>query len=544
MDNGWVPNPISEEELAMKRHIDLLGLDWTAACIRMGSTGRMPLSLQGGCGIGTPMEPGSDDSLEWIIRENQEGRDFIISPCLYPYPREFIGTGEPPSHDYLEVHIWIDGDVIGKDQVLEINEVQFRGSGHILRDGNHFWIWVVLPKIVSIERITKYPAKLHAYLLGLSKKWNIVHNDNLMLEIDTHSRWPWMAMPLAGTLDHFYNPPRRVKFIHRGSCHPWEWILSEVMKNPASIYQTETTSGMPLSQYMARYKSSMVSENSFSKISFQNYLSQRDRHRFRFFDKRPDRGAKGSLELVIFLRLNFHASTDVIREILWTGRSISGYGGHFIGSFQSHVDRLILTADRYIDRLMSVMNMEKDRMGRSFHRPSQSSIMMAEDKCPAFAAISDSLALKFGPLIHFAKDDIYVIRPMRGERQTVFLPSVDSKRKSFFVTIPCSVMANYDRSIQEKGVLLIPSQIAEGLISDLNLLPENGFALVYFWFYANKYSVISVPKTFQGSTSEQVDGAFSWARINYPDIFRHRRRHKLNRRMNQKRGRRPPDPEE
>jgi hypothetical protein len=133
---------------------------------------------------------------------------------------------------------------------------------------------------------------------------------------------------------------------------------------------------------------------------------------------------------------------------------------------------------------------------------------------------------------------------MRGERQTVFLPSVDSKRKSFFVTIPCSVMANYDRSIQEKGVLLIHSQIAEGLISDLNLLPENGFALVYFWFYANKYSVISVPKTFQGSTSEQVEGTFSWARINYPDIFRHRRRHKLNRRMNRKRWRRPPNPEE
>jgi hypothetical protein len=532
MENGRGPNPIPEEELAIRHHIGLLGLDWTPACIRKGIPSNMPLCFRGGYGIGIPADPGSDETFDWITQENKEGVNFVVSSCAYPYRRDVLGLIEEDPCDLLVVHLWIDGEVIGKDQVLEINERQFRGYGTVLRDGNHFWIVVAIPKLSIADWRTRYLPRLHAFLLGLSKKWNIVHGDNLVLEIDTQSTWPWMAMPLAGTSDHFYDPPRKVKFIQRGSSYQWDWILSEVMKTPASFNQTGMTAGLPFADYMIRSKPLMASDQSFTAESFRNYILQEDRHRFRFCHDEPGRANRGFLELVIFLRLNFHALPDTIMEILRTDWGNSCDARSPFGSYESCVERMIVKVDHYIRRLIIAMDIAKDRMGRPFSCPMPSSLLMAEDIGQPFSSIRDSLASQYGPQIHFAQDDVYAIQPLRGERQIIFIPFPDSKRKSFFLTIPCRILANYDRAIQERGVLLVPATIAENLISELNMVSESGYAVIYFWFYANRYFLIPVPQMSPGSTPRQIDEAFSWARTKHPEIFRLHKKHALNRTRN------------
>lgn len=202
------------------------------------------------------------------------------------------------------------------------------------------------------------------------------------------------------------------------------------------------------------------------------------------------------------------------------------------GSYESCVERTIVKVDHYLRRLMISMNITKDRMGRHFSCPMFSSLLTAEDKGRPFASIRDSLAMKFGTQIHFAQDDIYAIQPQRGERQVVFLPSLDSKRKSYFHTIPCKMLVNYDRSIQERGVLLVPAMIAENLISELNVISESGYAVIYFWFYANRYLLIPIPPMPPRSVPRQIDEAFSWARARRPEIFKLHKKHALNRTRN------------
>jgi hypothetical protein len=173
---------------------------------------------------------------------------------------------------------------------------------------------------------------------------------------------------------------------------------------------------------------------------------------------------------------------------------------------------------------LPALYLKDDGMTRLFPVPKPALVFSAGKEVPSLDEIGESLVSRFGPEIHFAQNDIYIVRTQRGPRDSLYLSTPWSKRKSYFATIPCSFLSNIDGTVNGRGVLLVPSEIADSLINDINGLPVEGLFVIYFWFYAKRYTIIPVPMHL--ATRDEI---ISWLKTDHPEILKQDRIHSKDR---------------
>jgi hypothetical protein len=440
---------------------------------------------------------------------------------------------------FIIIYIDVNYEIIDKLQALkrveEINSTEFNDSADILDDGEGFWLLMKIPfqHFDDETQYRKFINKFRNYLVNLGIKWNITIKDRFSFEVDIRVSSPDFTMAAAGMVNHNLIHPYRVKWIRNSDLISEMRVISDINEMKIPLVEMKTTNCIFTEDTIIKYGSLIRINPDFGVESFVNYIGRKkNKHKkilgpiaFGNDSSSPDY----DWELIKFLRGNFKAGPGVIQHIVLINKNVNEMAKRLSDKeLWFHILGLILKADKFV----STMRTDKpfDRQIKGDDKISNiRSILPGPFRLPLPGEIIKNLVLKYSPEIHFAQRGIYLLRFLNAVPEDLYLKHPTTNRVSHYLGFLCYFIFQADKPVQNKGRLLIPHRIADKFSKDLQQLKTGSIIAIYFWHYAMKYTITSIPDGLIGNVELSLHEILSWLFENKTEIFKLWKKHGLDR---------------